>query len=158
MDRQAFQDQIGGNHCWGCGPLNERGLGIKSYWSESDDGEATCTWQPQPYHMVAPHFLNGGIIATLIDCHCVCTAFAAAYRADGRAMSTEPALAYVTGSLQVTYLRPTPLDGQVVLRARVKEMGERKMTLTCSLYADGAECVHGEVVAVRVPPAWTAAP
>ena len=54
MDRPAFQDQIGGNHCWGCGPLNAHGLQIKSYWSEDDDGEAVCIWRPQSYHAAGP--------------------------------------------------------------------------------------------------------
>ena len=151
MDPRAFQDGIGGNHCWGCG-ANEHGLQIKSYWSGD---EAICTWQPQAYHVAGPlHILNGGIIATIIDCHSVCTAIAAAYRAEGREIGTEPSIWYATASLQVTYLCPTPVKEPIVLRARIKEMKERKTTLTCSLFAKGEECARGELVAVRVPPAW----
>jgi acyl-coenzyme A thioesterase PaaI-like protein len=127
-------------------------LQIKSYWSGD---EAVCTWQPEPYHAAGPlHVVNGGIIATIIDCHSVCTAIAAAYRAEGRQIGTEPLIWYVTRSLQVTYLRPTPIDQPLVLRARMKEMNERTTILICSLFGKGEECAQGEVVAVRVASAW----
>jgi acyl-coenzyme A thioesterase PaaI-like protein len=107
------------------------------------------------YHLAGPtHVLNGGIIATIIDCHSICTAIAASHRAEGRAMNTEPSIWYVTASLQVTYLKPTPINEPVVLRARVKEMKGKKTIITCLLFAEGEECARGEVVAVRVPPAW----
>ena len=157
-NEQAFQDAFSENHCWGCGPLNPYGLQVKSYWS-GDSDEAVCTWQPQPYHTAGPqHILNGGIIAVLMDCHCVGTAVAAAYRAEGRAMTSQPRLYYATASLQVTYLRPTPIAEPVVLRARVTNMMEKKTLLACSLFSGGEECAHGEVVAVRVSPLWYAAP
>lgn len=155
-DEQAFQDAFSENHCWGCGPLNPHGLRIKSYWSGD---EAICTWQPQPYHSSgAQHILNGGIIAVLMDCHCVCTAVAAAYRAEGRAMSSKPLLFYATASLQVTYLRPAPIAEPVVARAQITSTTERKTLLTCSVFSGGEECARGELVAVRVPPSWYAAP
>ena len=100
------------------------------------------------------HILNGGIIATIIDCHCICTAIAAAYRAEGRAMNTEPFIWYATGSLNVSYLKPTPIQEPVVLRARVTETKGKKTIVTCSLYAREDECARGEVVAVRVSSAW----
>jgi acyl-coenzyme A thioesterase PaaI-like protein len=149
MKGQAIQDwwpEIG-TYCWGCGRNNAHGLQIKSYWQND---EAVCTWKPKDYHLAFPGVLNGGIIATLIDCHSLNTAVAAAYRAAGREMGSEPLLGYVSGSLHVNYLRPTPMDKPVVLRARVKTMSENKIVVTCSLLADGKECAAGEVVAVRV--------
>lgn len=151
MER-AFQDQMRGNYCWGCGSLNEQGLRIRSYWSGN---EAVCTWKPKEYHSAGPqHILNGGIIATIIDCHCVCTAIAAAYRAENREIGTEPLIWYVSGSLQIKYLRPTPIDEPLVLRARIKEMNKTKTFLACLLLAKGEECARGEVVAVRMPANW----
>jgi acyl-CoA thioesterase FadM len=79
---------------------------------------------------------------------------AAAYQAEGREIGTEPQIWCATASLQVTYLRPTPIDQPVELRARVKEMGERKMVVTCLVVSGGEECARGEVVAVWVPPEW----
>jgi len=156
MAQQAFQECIAERYCWGCGLLNEHGLQIRSYWSGD---QSVCTWQPRPYHAAGPkHILNGGVIATIIDCHCICTAIAAAYRAEGRSMDTEPSIWYVTASLQVAYLKPTPIDGPVSLRASVKESTGKKTIVTCSLFARGEECARGEVVAVRVPAAWRQAP
>jgi acyl-coenzyme A thioesterase PaaI-like protein len=138
MTQRAFQDEVSGNHCWGCGSANDNGLQIKSYWSGD---EVVCTWQPQAHHSAGPgHILNGGIIATVIDCHCGWTAIAAAYREEGREINTEPLIRYATASLNVKYLRPTPLDEAVVLRARVKESIGTKTILMCSLFAKGEEC------------------
>jgi acyl-CoA thioesterase FadM len=79
------------------------------------------------------------------------TAIAAAYQAAGRDPGTEPEITYVTGSLNVRYLKPTPVGVDLVLRSRVTEMHEKKATVVTSVYADGVECVSAEVVAVRVP-------
>jgi len=73
-------------------------------------------------------------------------------------MDTEPSIWYVTASLQITYLRPTPIDGPVTLQASVKESTGKKTIVTCSLFSGGEECAQGEVVAVRVPAAWRQAP
>lgn len=127
MTQRAFQDEISGNHCWGCGSDNDNGLQIKSYWSGD---EAVCTWQPQAHHSAGPlHVLNGGIIATVIGCHCGWTAIAAAYREEDREINTEPLIWYATASLNVKYLRPTPLDEAVVLTCFEKE---RQAYLRCS--------------------------
>jgi acyl-coenzyme A thioesterase PaaI-like protein len=152
MGQGSFQDFIAEKYCWGCGILNDQGLQIRSHWS-GDEG--VCTWLPKDYHAAGPrHVLNGGIIATIIDCHCICTAIAAAYRAEGRSMDTEPGIWYVTASLQVAYLKPTPINEPVRLRALVKESAGRKTVVSCSLFARGEECARGQVVAVRVPPGW----
>lgn len=100
--------------------------------------------------MAFPGVLNGGIIATLIDCHSVNTANAAVFRAEGKELEMDPLSGFVTGSLFVKYLRPTPAGETVTLRARVKKMKERKVTVTCSLYSGDTECAIGEVVAVRL--------
>ena len=79
MNQKPFQDyyQDHLSHCYGCGRLNEHGLRIKSYW----DGEETiCRFEPKPYHIAIPGWVYGGLIASLIDCHCTGTAAAFAYR------------------------------------------------------------------------------
>ena len=74
---RSFQEQMPGNHCWGCGPDNPDGLHLRSRWQGD---EAVAVWQPRPEHMAGPrHILFGGIIAALIDCHSICTAYAAAF-------------------------------------------------------------------------------
>jgi acyl-coenzyme A thioesterase PaaI-like protein len=139
-----------GNQCWGCGPENPEGLGLASSWQGE---EAVASWQPRAAHAAGPpDVLCGGIIAALIDCHSIGTAYAAAFRAAGRPIGADPSVWYVTASLQVRYLRPTPVAAQVSLRARVTALAGRRTTVSCSLYAAGQECARGEVVAVRVLP------
>lgn len=148
----AFQDLIPHNYCVGCGPLNEHGLHIKSHW---DGEEAICRWQPEPWLMAGSrHILNGGMIATVIDCHSICTAIAHAARREGQALDSEPLIWYATASLQVEYLKPTPLNQPVEVRARVVETKGRKTVVETTLRSQGEETARGRVVAVRVPEEW----
>jgi acyl-coenzyme A thioesterase PaaI-like protein len=152
---KAFQDYYPDHlsWCYGCGRLNEHGLQIKSYWE--DEQTAICTFTPRPYHTAIPGFVYGGLIASLVDCHCTGTAAAAMYRAEGRAMDTEPPFRFVTGSLRVDYLRPTPIDGPLSVRARVIEIKGRKVTLQAELSAGGQVCARGEMVAVQMPESFS---
>ncbi len=145
----AFQDHLlpFGKSCFGCGQQNDHGLRIRSHW-EGEEG--VCHWTPQAWHMAGEGILCGGVIATLIDCHSACTATAAAYRAEGREIGSLPRLVYVTASLRVDYLRPTPLNGELELRARVKEIAGRRITIACSLSAAGTQTARSEAVFVRV--------
>jgi acyl-coenzyme A thioesterase PaaI-like protein len=150
MTQKSFQDYYPDNlsHCYGCGRLNERGLHIKSYW---DGNESVCRFEPKPYHTAIPDYVYGGLIASLIDCHSTGTAAAASYRAQGRTMDSEPPLRFVTASLHVDYLRPTPLGVPLEVRATVKEIKGRKVVVSATLSANGAVCARGEVVAVQMP-------
>jgi acyl-coenzyme A thioesterase PaaI-like protein len=150
MDQKAFQDYYPDHfsHCYGCGRLNEHGLHLKSYW---DGAESICTFDPRPYHTAIPGYVYGGLIASAIDCHCTGTAAAATYRAEGRAMDTEPRLRFVTASLHVDYLRPTPLGIPLEIRGQVREVGKRKVVVAATVSAQGTVCARGEVVAVLVP-------
>jgi acyl-coenzyme A thioesterase PaaI-like protein len=150
MSQKAFQDYYPDDysHCYGCGRLNEHGLQIKSYWAGE---ESVATFQPRPYHVAIPGYVYGGLIASLIDCHCTGTAAAAAYRAEGREMDSDPPLRFLTASLHVDYVRPTPLGVPLEVRARVKEIKGRKVVLAATLSAEGEVCARGEVVTVQVP-------
>jgi acyl-coenzyme A thioesterase PaaI-like protein len=135
-----------GTFCWGCGKNNKHGLQLKSHW---EDDETVAVWQPQEHHLAFPGILNGGIIATLIDCHGTGTANAAAHRAAG---DSEQHFMHVTGEITVKYLRPTPIDKPVMLRARVTEMSEKKVKVSCDLYSSDMKCATGEVLAIRINP------
>jgi acyl-coenzyme A thioesterase PaaI-like protein len=150
MNQKAFQDYYPDHlsHCYGCGRLNEQGLKIKSLW---DGEESVCHFTPRPYHIAIPGYVYGGLIASLIDCHCTGTAAAASYRAEGRGMDTEPPLRFVTASLHVDYVRPTPLGVPLEIRASVKEIKRRKVVMMATLSAEGEVCARGEVVAVQMP-------
>ena len=150
MQEKAFQDYDPDHlsHCYGCGRLNEHGHHIKSYWNGD---ESVALFTPQPYHIALPGYVYGGLIASLIDCHATGTASAASYRKEGRDMGTDPALRFVTASLHVDYLRPTPLGALLTLRGKVKEISERKVIVTVTVSAQETVCAQGEVVVVKMP-------
>ena len=105
-----------------------------------------------------PHdIVNGGIIAAVIDCHSVCTAIADAYKRAGRYAGDgkRPLLWYATASLQVNYLKPTPLSMPFSVRARVVEVERRRTKLEANLISDdGTTTCTGEVVAAQVSDRW----
>ena len=150
MAQKAFQDYYPDHwsHCYGCGRLNEHGLQIKSYW---DGDESVCTFQPRPYHTAVPGYVYGGLIASLIDCHGTGTAAAARYRAENRPQGSEPIARYVTASLHVDFIKPTPLDTPIELRGKVLEIKGRKVVVDISLSVKGDLKAHGKVVAIQIP-------
>ncbi len=147
---KAFQDFYPDDlsHCYGCGRLNADGHQIKSYW---DGEESIALFTPKPYHIAIPGYVYGGLIASLIDCHGTGTAAAAKYREEGRAMDTQPPFRFVTASLKVDYLRPTPLGIVLELRGKIEEIRGRKVVVTETLSAAGVLCATGTVVAVQMP-------
>ena len=150
MNQKSFQDYYPDHiaHCYGCGRLNEYGHQIKSYW---DGDESVCYFDPKPYHIAIPGYVYGGLLASLIDCHGTGTAAAAAYRAVNRPMDSEPALRFLTASLHVDYLKPTPLGVTLEIRGKIKEIKRKKVIIEEWLLANGEITVRGEVIAVQVP-------
>jgi acyl-coenzyme A thioesterase PaaI-like protein len=142
-------------HCYGCGRLNAHGLHVKSEWHE---GEALARFQPEPHHMALPGYVYGGLTASLVDCHSMATAAAASMEATGAKPGIDPTPRFVTASLHIDYLRPTPLGPVLVLRARATELTERKVVVETSVFADEVECARGRVVAVRMPATMGTAP
>ena len=135
MSDKAFQDYYPDqmSYCYGCGRLNEHGLQIKSFW---DGEESVCVFTPRHYHTAVPGYVYGGLIASLIDCHSTGTAAAAAYRAQGIEMDVEmdPPLRFLTASLHVDYLKPTPLGVPLEVRGRVEEIKRRKIVVKSTLF------------------------
>ena len=150
MEKKAFQEYYPDDlsHCYGCGTLNQHGLQIKSYW---DGDESVCVYNPRTHHTAIHGIVYGGLIASLIDCHSTGTAAAAKYREENRAMDTLPPLRFVTASINVNYLLPTPLGCSLELRGKVKTMKGRRVVVESRLIADGKVCATGEVVAVQMP-------
>ena len=152
QEQKAFQDFYPDNlsYCYGCGTKNEKGLHIQSHW---DGEESVAFLTPRPEHTAIPGFVYGGLLASLVDCHSTGTASAAKYRAENRAMDTLPARRFLTASLHVDFLKPTPLGVPLEIRGRVTEMGERKVVVESRIIVDGKVTVRGSVVAVLVPEA-----
>jgi acyl-coenzyme A thioesterase PaaI-like protein len=144
---EYFQDNMPENVCFGCGTHNPEGLQIKSYW----EGEiSVCEWMPEEKYHGWANLLNGGIIATLIDCHCMGTAMAAAYRVEKRPLNSLPEYRYATGTLTVKYLKPTSTHHLIRLEAKVIEIKGRKTALHCDFYSQGVKTAEAEVIGLRV--------
>jgi acyl-coenzyme A thioesterase PaaI-like protein len=132
------------NKCFGCGPANEKGLRIRSFV----EGEGlVATWRPEEHHQAFDGILNGGITGALLDCH---SNWAAALHL----METQGAEAppcTVTADFHVVLKRPTPMDGEITVRARVTESSGDRAVVDATLEAGGkitATC-RGTFVAVK---------
>jgi acyl-coenzyme A thioesterase PaaI-like protein len=137
-------------HCYGCGRLNTVGLHVRTVW----DGDITVArFMPRVEHIALPGFVYGGLIASLIDCHGIGTAAAFVERAEGRNIGDGPSPRFVTASLKVDYVRPTPHGPELELRARASEIGARRVTVEVDLTAGDVLTARGFVIAVRMPAA-----
>jgi len=151
MTVRAFQDYYPDEfaHCFGCGRLNKDGLQIKSLW---DGEESVCYYTPKPYFTGGfPGYVYGGFIASLMDCHGAATASAAKLREEGFSLNDRPLSRFVSASLKVDYLKPTPMGPVLEVRGRVKEIKGRKVTVSVTLSAEGEIRAKGEVVMVQLP-------
>lgn len=135
-------------HCYGCGRLNSHGLHVRSEWR---DGEAVAQFQPAEYHMAMPGFVYGGLIASLVDCHAMATAAGASMLTAGLEPGRDATPRFVTASLTVDYLRPTPAGEELMLRGRATNVGERKVQVEVEVTAGTTVCARGRVIAVRLP-------
>ena len=150
-DIKAIQDEYAEAFAWcyGCGRLNPDGHHFRTAWQ----GEETVTvYQPKQAHTAIPGFVYGGLIASLVDCHGTGSASLALHRKNGfEPGSGEEPPRFVTASLHVDYLKPTPQG--VVLKAigKVEEIHPKKFKVAVEVFADETLCATGEVVAVVMP-------
>jgi acyl-coenzyme A thioesterase PaaI-like protein len=146
MDSKSLQETYApDNQCFGCGPKNDLGLRIRSF-AEGDDA-CVCHWRPQAHHLAFPGVLNGGICGALLDCH---SNWTAAYHLMKKSGAEVPPCT-VTAEFDVKLKRPTPLDVELTLRARVVESGGDRAVIEATLEANGkvtATC-RGTFVAVK---------
>lgn len=145
MTKKSLQETHAPNNaCFGCGPKNEKGLHIRSF-PEGD--EVVCSWQPQTHHEAFPGMLCGGIIGTVLDCHCNWTA---TYHLMKKGGVDHPPCT-VTADYAIKLLRPTPTDQPIAMRARVVESTDDRAMVEGELIAHGrvtATC-RGTFVAVK---------
>ena len=145
MKEQSLQEKYAPNNsCWGCGPANGEGLRIRSF---PRGEEVVAEWTPEKKYEAFPGVLNGGIIGTLLDCHCNWTA---AWHLMNKAGADHPPCS-VTADYAIKLLRPTPSDGSVFLSAKVIESTSDRATIDGTLSANGKACAtcRGTFVAVR---------
>ncbi len=147
----AFQDFYPErfSHCWGCGKSNPHGLHLKSRW-DGDGTIARFTVAPQ-FSGGVPGNAYGGMVASLLDCHGTASASAFAHRAAGREMGDGGApMRFVTASLKIDFLRPTPIGVELTVRGRPGAIEGRKTRVLLELSANGAVCASGEMLAVQL--------
>lgn len=119
--------------CFGCGPANVDGLRLASY--VQPDG-VFARFTPWPEHDNGVGFLNGGIIATVLDCHSGAAAFDLADR-QGWLPPDGLSFGFVTAGLDVRFRRPMALDEPGELRAYVQEAGPEQIDVKAELWWDG---------------------
>jgi acyl-coenzyme A thioesterase PaaI-like protein len=147
---KAFQDLYPDDyaHCFGCGRLNEKGLQIKSYW----DGDVSiCRFLPRDYYTGGmQQIVYGGLIASLMDCHAAGTAAAAKAREQNIDMKPGAMPRFVTASLKVDYLAPTPVGAELELTGTIKEIKGRKVIVQVTLTAENKIRAKGELIMVQL--------
>ncbi|WP_053365818.1 PaaI family thioesterase [Bacillus sp. FJAT-27245] len=135
--------------CYGCGRLNKDGHHLRTGWQ----GEKTVTiYTPDSKYMGMPGFIYGGMIASLIDCHGTGSASLALHRKNGNEIgdgSVPPR--FVTASLNVEFLKPTPQDVPLKAVGTVEEIHPKKWKVHTEVYANELLCARGEVVSVVMP-------
>jgi len=145
MTSQSLQEEYAPkNSCFGCGPANLNGLHVRSFVR---NGEVVAEWKPDKKYEAFDGILNGGIIGTLLDCHCNWTA---AYHLMKRAGEDRPPCT-VTSEYAIKLLRPTPTNAPVLLSAKVLEITGDRATVEGTLTAGGKVCAtcRGVFVAVK---------
>ena len=132
------------NACFGCGPANPKGLHVRSF---PDGDEVVAEWQASKEYEAFEGMLNGGIIGTLLDCHCN---WAAAWHLMKKTGADKPPCT-VTANYAIKLLRPTPTDQPIKLVARVVESTDVRATVEGELIAHDKVCATctGTFVAVK---------
>lgn len=135
--------------CYGCGRLNKDGHHLRTGWQ----GDKTVTiFKPDSKYMGIPGFLYGGLMASLIDCHGSGSAALALHYKNGNEIGdgTEPPR-FVTASLNVEFLKPTPQDVPLKAIGTIEEIHPKRWKVHTEVYADDILCARGEVTLVVMP-------
>lgn len=129
--------------CFGCGPANEKGLRIKSY----EEGEhLVAHWTPQDHHQAYPGMLCGGIVGSLLDCHCNWTAAWHLMKKNG----TKSPPCTVTAHYSIKLHKPTPINQELKLISTVETSSDDRATISARLEAGDKICATCEGLFVAV--------
>ncbi|AOM82745.1 PaaI family thioesterase [Salisediminibacterium beveridgei] len=153
---QAIQDDYPDDfaHCYGCGRLNKDGLQLRTGWGKND--ETVTLYHPRNSHIAIPGFVYGGLLASVVDCHGTGSAALMKHRLNGyEPGDDEPAPRFVTASLQLEYLKPTPHNVELMAIGKVEEIHPKKFKVHIQVFAGTEHCVTGEVVAVQAPSSFS---
>lgn len=150
---KAIQDEYPDDFAWcyGCGRLNETGHHFRTGWHENNQQTKTV-FQPEAAHTALPGFVYGGIMASLIDCHGTGSASLALHRKNGHEPGEgEDPPRFVTASLHVDFVMPTPHGVPLKAIGTVTEIHPKKWKVETEVFANEQLCARGEVIAVVMP-------
>lgn len=150
---KAIQDEYPDDFAWcyGCGRLNETGHHFRTGWYENNQQTMTV-FQPEAAHTALPGFVYGGIMASLIDCHGTGSASLALHRKNGHEPGEgEDPPRFVTASLHVDFVQPTPHGVPLKAIGTVTEIHPKKWKVETEVFANEELCARGEVIAVVMP-------
>lgn len=129
--------------CYGCGPANPQGFQIQSIVSGD---KVIAHWQAKPYHHAFPNVLNGGVIGTLLDCHCNWAA--AWYLMQAQGLDEPPCT--VTAEYCIKLRRPTPMNTPITLVATLDHLEGNKAFIHGELIANHKICDTCEGIFIAV--------
>ncbi len=136
------------SHCYGCGTSNVDGQHLKTYLVGAET--QSCFTPDAKYSGGVPGNVYGGMIASLFDCHG--TASAAAFHRQ-RSSDDQVALArFVTASLVVNFIAPTPQLQELTIRGVLKSIEGRKVRVEMTLEAEGQVRANAEMLAIALRP------
>ena len=133
-DRLSIQESLYPElTCFGCGHANPDGFHLRSY----TDGDLTVAeFTPRPEHDNGFGFLNGGIIATVLDCHGAAVVMWEAAKREWHAAPGAP-VPFITAGFDVRFLGPTPLGPTVRLTGAPVSIDESEIVVGSELEVDG---------------------
>ena len=133
MKLKVMGKQPNSRDCFVCGLENAHGLKSKFY--EVENGELIATFFPAETHQSYPGRLHGGISAAILD------------ETIGRAIINHQrsGLWGVTLEFSMKFRRPVPLEGEILVRARITSENRRTFEGTGEIIlADGTVAVEGK--------------
>lgn len=155
--KHAIQDDYADDFswCYGCGRLNESGLHVRTGW---DGNQTVAYYDPREEQMAIPGLVYGGLLASIIDCHGTGSASLALHRKNGyEPGSGEEPPRFVTASLNVEFMKPTPQGTTLKIIGEVEEVHPKRFVVRSEVLAEGEVCAKGEVVAVVMPKSFAPA-
>ena len=138
-------------HCWGCGPKNDMGLHLKSYPSEDGKSVTAKIIPDKMYTGGVPQNLFGGMIAMIFDCHGTASAAYFSHKNKGLDLDENTVIErFITARLEVDFKKPTPMNEEIEVIAKLEELGERKAIIEIEMKAKEEVRAKAKMIAVKV--------
>ena len=115
-----------GNSCFACHPNNVNGLKLK-FFANDEKGEVFTKIKPEKHFNGFPGILHGGIQCALID--------EVAYWA----MFDKIEKIGLTAKINLQYLNPVPMDTELEITAKVREIQKRRVAVNTVITGKNSE-------------------